>query len=327
MLHIGLNPFGIAYTMGFQGQDTPRVNPRPLDIAGYLDLAESVGATATMELPTRLLLALSDPVRLRDRLDAMNARVVLSHVSPLKGDLKPCIPLARNLGAAVVRMPLTPVLCGDRAEAQYQWPDTVAKVRRALGEAARQAADHGLTLAIEDHQDFTSAELMELCEVCGPNVGVCFDIGNALAVGESPLDFARTVAPRVRHVHLKDYRAFWTDEGYRLVRCAAGDGAVPLVEVAQILAQHQPELTASIECGNLSGRHVRLLTKEWWTHYPPRLAPALAAGLAAARVNRLPETDDWRTPWEREESPDAIMAYEQDMLRASVANLKSLGLM
>ncbi len=31
-----------------------------------------------------------------------------------------------------------------------------------------------------------------------------------------------------RHVHLKDYRVQFTDEGYRLVRCAIGDGAVPL---------------------------------------------------------------------------------------------------
>ena len=36
-----------------------------------------------------------------------------------------------------------------------------------------------------------------------------------------------TIAPHVRYLHLKDYRVQFTDEGYRLVRCAIGDGAVP----------------------------------------------------------------------------------------------------
>ena len=33
---------------------------------------------------------------------------------------------------------------------------------------------------------------------------------------------------------LKDYRVQFTDEGYRLVRCAIGDGAVPIVAMLDI---------------------------------------------------------------------------------------------
>ena len=58
-----------------------------------------------------------------------------------------------------------------------------------------------------------------------------FDTGNTFPVAEAPLDFVRRVAPHVRHVHLKDYRVQFTDEGYRLVRCAIGDGAVPFREL------------------------------------------------------------------------------------------------
>ena len=61
----------------------------------------------------------------------------------------------------------------------------------------------------------------------GPGVGIIFDTGNTFPVAEAPLDFTRVIAPHVRHVHLKDYRVQFTDEGYRLVRCAIGDGAVP----------------------------------------------------------------------------------------------------
>ena len=45
--------------------------------------------------------------------------------------------------------------------------------------------------------------------------------------GEDPIAFTRRAAHRIRHVHLKDYRAQFTPEGFRLVRCAIGDGAVP----------------------------------------------------------------------------------------------------
>ena len=41
-----------------------------------------------------------------------------------------------------------------------------------------------------------------------------------------------------------------------------------------------------------------------------RTPRALAACLAAAQVNRLPEDADWRTPWEREATDAEIVAYE-----------------
>ena len=131
----------------------------------------------------------------------------------------------------------------------------------------------------------------------------------------------------MRHVHLKDYRVQWTAEGYRLIRCATGDGAVPFVEIAQVLASYHPTLPAVIEIGALNARHVRLLTPDWWTHYPDRPAHELAAGLLAARRGLLDESAEWRTPWEQNAPGDEIIAYEQDQLRASVANLRSLGLM
>ena len=57
---------------------------------------------------------------------------------------------------------------------------------------------------------------------------------------EAPLDFARTaIAPDVGHVHLKDYRVQFTDEGYRLVRCAIGDGAVPFREIFDLHARRR----------------------------------------------------------------------------------------
>ena len=153
------------------------------------------------------------------------------------------------------------------------------EVARAGGDGARRSSPtmrrrrptHGLTLVIENHQDFTSRELVAFCEEAGPNVGIVYDTGNSFPVAEAPLDFTRVVAPHVRHVHLKDYRVQWTDEGFRLVRCAIGDGAVPLEEIVAMLGEHHDSLPAVLEPGALEARHVRLFTSDWWKGYTPKI--------------------------------------------------------
>ena len=128
------------------------------------------------------------------------------------------------------------------------------------------------------------------------------------------------------HVHLKDYRVQFTPEGYRLVRCAIGDGAVPLAEMLAILEAANPEVTAVLEPGALEARHVRLFTADWWKGYAPKTAEELAACLLAAQRNRLSDDADYRTPWERGADGE-LERYELDMIRRSAANMRALGIM
>ena len=188
------------------------------------------------------------------------------------------------IGAALIRLHLTPVLEGGRAALGSRWHGDGGAWREARSVAKRRRArDAGLEMAIEDHQDFGSEELVEIAEEAGDNVGVVFDTGNPFAVGEDPVEFARRAAHRIRHVHLKDYVAQFTDEGFRLVRCAIGDGCVPFQEIAGVLEAHTPPLTASIEPGALESRHIRLFTPDWWTGYPPRSARELGTALGRLR--------------------------------------------
>ena len=172
----------------------------------------------------------------------------------------------------------------------------------------------------------TSRELIAFCEEFGPSIRIVYDTGNSFPVAESPLDFTRVIAPYVAHVHLKDYRVQWTDEGLRLVRCAIGDGAVPFQELVAILAEHHETLPAVLEPGALEVRHVRLFTPDWWRGYAPRDAEALAACLLAARRSRRPDDADYRTPWERQADHE-LVGYELDMIRRSAANMRKAGLM
>jgi len=156
--------------------------------------------------------------------------------------------------------------------------------------------------------------------------GICLDTGNPFSVGEDPVAFTSRAAHRIRHVHLKDYVAQFTDQGYRLVRCAIGDGAVPFKEIAVVLQAQGTPLAASIEPGALESRHIRLFTPGWWEGYPARDARELGTMLGRLRARRLADDADCQTPWERGESGAALQDYELGQVRRSVKNVRELGI-
>jgi sugar phosphate isomerase/epimerase len=325
-LRTGLNPYGLTYHLGLQARGTARANPKPAGLDGFIALAAELGAR-TLELWENWLAPMSEIelLALKRRLDDLGMLPVIS--SGLQhGNFENCVRAAKTLGATIIRFATTPILCGDRAAAGAHWHELIASVRQKLGSYAPKAAAKGLVIVIENHQDFTSRELVGFCEEFGPSVRIVLDTGNTFPVAEAPLDFTRIVAPYVHHVHLKDYRVQFTDEGFRLVRCAIGDGAVPFAEMMAILAEHHETLTAVLEPGALDVRHVRFLTPDWWHGYAPRAAEDLASCLLAAQPNRLPEDADYRTPWERQADGE-VEAYELAMIRRSAAKMKQLGLM
>lgn len=322
-VRMGLNPYGLTYYLGFQGRGTPRANPKPAGLEGFIALATEYNAKV-LEL-SDMWLAEADLPTLKQRLDALGIMPVVS--SGLQhGDVDACLRYAKALGATRIRFALTPILCGDRAAAGSRWHELVASVREKLVPAAKKAADAGVIICIENHQDFTSRELVGFCDEFGPSVRIVYDTANNFPVAESPLDFTRVIAPYVRYVHTKDYNVQFTSEGYRLCRCPSGDGAVPFKELFAILAEHHDEMIAAIEIGALEARHVRLFTPDWWHGYAPKQAEELAAALLAAQRNKLPDNADYRTPWERNADHELI-EYELGQMRKSVANMRALGFM
>jgi sugar phosphate isomerase/epimerase len=321
---IGLNPYGLAYAVGLQGAGTPRANPAPIGLEGFVRVAREVGARC-LEVHGEWLdsMGADDLSRLRTGCvaDKMTPIVSVGLTQAPGETLDKAIAHAQALGAPLIRLGLTPVLEGARAQWGPKWHEMVAHARATLGREARRAAAAGLAVAIEDHQDFGSEELVAMAEEAGENVGVVFDTGNPFAVGEDPVAFARRAAHRIRHVHLKDYRAQFTDEGYRLVRCAIGDGAVPFDELWGVLDGHAG-VTASIEPGALEARHIRVFTPDWWRGYPPREASELGTAIGRLRQRQIAEGEPYETPWERGAAPAEIVDYELAQIRRSAENMK-----
>ncbi|MBI2502005.1 MAG: sugar phosphate isomerase/epimerase [Candidatus Latescibacteria bacterium] len=242
--------------------------------------------------------------------------------------LRQAIETAHLLSVRVVRTTISNLLEGDRRKYGYEgWRQYLENQVAPLKKIMPLAADHGIAIGIENHQDLCSWELCWLCEeVDSTRLGVTMDCGNALSVGEMPLAFAGRIMPFLKHVHLKDYTVHPTPSGYRLKRCALGTGVVDWPALIAAFGAGAPQVQGCIELGASAARHIRILEEDYWATYPPRpLAEAVNAIRALHQAARPPE-EDWRTPHERGESAQARAAYELAQLDASVAYLRQKGL-
>jgi len=235
------------------------------------------------------------------------------------------VPLATRAGAQVVRATVSTVLEGARFQLAGGWSQHLAEMRRRLVALQPVLEANHVVLALENHQDTTSDELIELCQAGGPRVGITLDVANPLAVGEDPLLFAAKVGPWIRNVHLKDYRIYPTASGFRLVRSALGDGVIPFPELLTLLDRVAPTAPQNIELAALYARHIRLLEDDWWQSYPACDVRQVLPALRFAARYAQPMEAAWQTPWELDATPDEVGAYERGQLEASVAYLRREG--
>jgi sugar phosphate isomerase/epimerase len=327
-LTIGVAAYSFGYLCGFDGAGTPRACARPYTAYDLMDLAAAHGLGGVEFPPSWCLGTLEQPEleKARAYAAARDLFVVVDGDIVDVYELRELLPAAAHLGARTVRVMVSDILCGDRRAVRDTWADYLRDIERRLHAIRGLAEDIGIAIALENHQDMTSGELVALCDAVGsPHIGVNLDAANPLAVGEDPLTFALHVAPYLKNVHLKDYRLYNTPRGYRLVRCAVGAGVLDVPGLLALCAREAPGAAISIELGALEARHVRLLEDEFWPGYPPRRAEEILPVLRLREDRARPENEEWRTPWERGAPGEELAAYELDQFQASVDYLHRLG--
>lgn len=316
-MRIGLAVYGTTFSMGLHpASSRPRINVQQLMEQAYTADLQGV------EIPVSFLEG-EDISSVARAAKERGLFITLATGGYTAESLKASILLAAQLEAKTVRTVVGGAkIGGDRSPLAGRWQPFLQDVLTHLKEATAIAEQVDVHLSVENHQDLASEELLWLCESIGSTrFGITLDAGNPLATAEEPLDFFRRVAPYVKNVHLKDYCVYLSDEGYRLVRCPVGQGVIDFPALLKILATSCPTVTMSIELGALEARHIRVLADDYWSEYPPRSAAQLARVLRFAQANAKP-IGDWRTPFERGESAEDVIAYEQQQLAASLAYLK-----
>jgi sugar phosphate isomerase/epimerase len=327
-LPVGLAAHGFSYLCGFAGAGTDRACPTPFDVYALMDLACRHGLSG-VEFPVPWALAgegahAAALARARAYAEERELFIVVDAGVVDEGELHTLLPAAAALGAGTVRVMASTILCGDRRAVREQWSTYLAQIAQRLRSVRGLAEELGVDIAIENHQDLTSEELVALCEQAGSaRIGVNLDAINPLAVVEDPLAFARRVAPYIKNVHLKDYYLYRTAEGFRLVRCAIGDGVLDVPGLFALLRAAAPGATVTIELGALHARHVRFLDDEFWPGYPPRRIEEVLPVLRLREERARPADEDWQTPWERGAGGEELAAYELGQCEQSVAFLRA----
>lgn len=201
--------------------------------------------------------------RLRDRLDAYHLDRVWAwgHPAGLKSgtdrdaarDLIRHVGFAKKLGARVMR-----IVGGSRKTRPKSW----AQHRRRLGSMLRSvlgaAEDHGVILAIENHVDLLSEEMVELLSgIDSPWLGVCLDTGNNLRMFEDPLVVVERLAPWTRATHIKDLTATPGDpkQFHFWASVPLGQGLVDIAQVIKLLKKARYRGLLAIEIDYLHPKY------------------------------------------------------------------------
>ena len=327
-LPFALTAYGLPHVMGYLATQDGTPHPSPLGVFGLMDAAAEM-SLAAVEIPLTRPGTPSVP-ELADAMQERGLRLVpdwLTITGGTTAEFTSFLEASQALGANVVRATLSHILCGDRRPMAGGWPAYLETVADRLRELLPIAEHHGMAIALENHQDATSDDLLRLYEATGKSAafGICLDAGNPLAVGEGCVEFARRVAPLIRHIHLKDYTMHFAPNGYRLVRCAAGAGVVDFPAILEIVRNNGHDVLPGIEIAAQPTRTIPLLEDGWWACHTPEQSRHLPEALRTLWAQGCAQTEPYGSAWELGGDTEAVSAEEWAVVRQSAAYFRSLG--
>ena len=149
-------------------------------------------------------------------------------------DLKKQFKTCEILGAKVMR-----IVGSSLAFRNEPRGPQIASLSKLLKKPAAMAEERGVRLAMENHFDFTADEILEILNNVGSEyLGVTYDTGNALRIGDDPVEAARKMARHIYATHVKDVDVVdgvSLDEWYHYASVAVGDGVVDIPGIAEVL--------------------------------------------------------------------------------------------
>jgi sugar phosphate isomerase/epimerase len=326
-LPFALTSFGLPHMMGYLKTRAGEAYQIPITTEELMRRSAELGL-AGVECPLPKSDALS-PEALRELLAKHGLRYVADYMGVLDAEVdqwRIVLNRVAQTGATVVRSVLSRILCGDRRGLEGGWNACMETLADRLNGILPIAADLGLCIAVENHQDAATEDLLRLGDLVGnsPAYGITLDAGNPLAVGQDPVDAARKLAHLIRHVHLKDYTIHFAPEGYRLVRCAAGDGVVDFPAILKIVRANGHDVLPGIEIAAQQTRTIPFLESDWWGCHEPRQVTDLLPALRILWAHGRSQHEPYFSAWERGEDSAAVAAEEWDIVTRSVEYFRSL---
>ena len=136
---------------------------------------------------------------------------------------------AKQVGAKVMRV------VGSSLMFRFEdHQEQIGRLTKRFKEAAKVASDYGIKMAVENHIDFTSDEILQLLEaVDSPYLGLNFDTGNFLRLLDDPIKGMEKLAKHIKDLKINKNAA--ADDWYFFSTTPVGDGVVDNLKLAQLL--------------------------------------------------------------------------------------------
>ncbi len=179
-----------------------------------------------------------------------------------------------------------------------------ARCKASVALAEPVLRKHRMRLAVENHKGWRAAEQAKwMKEISSEWVGVCLDMGNNLALCETPDETFAALTPFAIFSHIKDMGLQDYSDGFLMSEVPFGEGVIDLKERVAQLRRKDPKMLFCLEMITRDPLKIPVFTDQYWetfsdseTQIP---AQDLAKVLDIVRKNPpkkpLPNTDGLST--------------------------------
>jgi sugar phosphate isomerase/epimerase len=229
-MQLGLHTYSYHLAFGCHPHFQPR---KPINIFDFIDRVVEFHLDGFQIDP--LHLESNDPrylEQVRRRIENHDLFVAYgaSGLNPV--EIERGVDICRALGAEVFRTSIGFDRSSPRASVKEELKTAKLKIQAVLGLLEKS----GVKLALENHGDVTSNEMVELVEeLDSPHVGICLDVGDSVFVMEDPLQALLIMLPHAFLIHFKDYGLSMTQYGCKICGTPLGRGILPLKEMLHFI--------------------------------------------------------------------------------------------
>jgi sugar phosphate isomerase/epimerase len=302
-----LSKMGIAST-SFMGAQIPGSPARPggapapgaprppgRDAYEFLEKCYALGAGGVQTAIN------GDLTRLRKRAEELGMYLEGMVSIPRNGEMGGLEKSLIDCQTAGVKVARAAMLSGRRYETfktLAEWKAWVDQSHHALRLALPIIEKYKVTVALENHKDWTLEEFLRLLKTYQSEyLQVCLDFGNNIALLDDPYDVIEGLAPYAKSTHIKDMGVRPYEDGFLLSEVPLGEGILDLPRIVTTIQKANPNTKFSLEMITRDPLKVPCLTRQYWEVFPERngrylaqifkLVQAKASGAPLPTVDQL----------------------------------------
>jgi sugar phosphate isomerase/epimerase len=321
---ISLSIYSFGYAAGFISDSRPEAARPMVALDNIADIASQSGLGG-IEFPVDRHYPIdqmdkAEAFILKHRCRGMRTAVDLETFDP--DYVRALLPVVVRAELGFVRIKMAGMYGGNRY-AEPLFAAWTAEFIQKLKDIVPALKASGVRLLIENHQDLGADDLLDIIHCTSAAVvGINWDIGNSLAVLDTPASFLEKCHEYIGNIHLKDYQLYKRPNGFAMKRCALGSGVAELDRIIPQARRLCGRVPMAIELGAQHARCADVFERCYWEAYPACSVVDKIGFFSFLNTNT--HSGDSRSAWELGLTGEEIIASEFLELATSVAFLKDV---